>query len=90
MPTLLSKQERGQTMQYPIFQTGHRVRIISYGPFRGLIGTIRIVDAIVELVEPICFYLFDLEGTFTKDPVWFEYDEVEPVSPYECDYLFSA
>ena len=43
-------------MTYPIFQAGHRVRILSYGPFRGLIGTIRIVDMIVDLVEPFCFY----------------------------------
>jgi hypothetical protein len=75
---------------YPIFQVGHRVRILSYGPFRGLIGTIRIVDTIVDLIEPFCFYLIDLEGAFTKEPVWFEYDEVEPISPNEWDYLISA
>ncbi len=77
-------------MPYPIFQVGHRVRIISYGPFRGLIGTIRIVDTIVDLSEPFCFYLIDLEGVLTKEPVWFEYDEVESISLYECDYLISA
>ena len=83
-------------MQYPIFQAGHRVRIISYGPFRGLIGTIRIVDTILDLVEPFCFYLVELEGALTKEPVWFEYEEVEPIfyecdfNPYECDYLISA
>ena len=77
-------------MRYPIFQAGHRVRIIGYGPFRGLIGTIRVVDTIIDLVEPFCFYLVDLEGAFTKEPVWFEYEEVEPISPFECDYLISA
>ena len=77
-------------MMYPIFQAGHRVRIISYGPFRGLIGTIRIVDTIVDLVEPFCFYQIDLEGAFTKEPVWFEFDEIESISLYECDYLVSA
>ena len=77
-------------MRYPIFQAGHRVRIISYGPFRGLIGTIRIVDTIVDLVEPFCFYLIDLEGALTNEPVWFEYEEVEPISTQECDYLISA
>ena len=77
-------------MQYPIFQAGYRVRIISYGPFRGLIRTIRIVDTIVDLVEPFCFYLIDLESAQTKEPVWFEYEDVEPVSSYESDYLISA
>ena len=77
-------------MHYPIFQAGHRVRIVSYGPFRGLIGTIRIVDTIVALVEPFCFYQIELEGAFTKEPVWFEYDEVEPISRYECEYHISA
>jgi hypothetical protein len=79
-----------KTMIYPIFQAGHRVRIASYGPFRGLIGTIRIVDTIIDLAEPFCFYQIELEGAFTKEPVWFEYDEVEPVSPYECEYHLSA
>jgi hypothetical protein len=77
-------------MKYPIFQTGHRVRIISYGPFRGLMGTIRVVDIIRDFVEPFCFYLVDLEGALMKEPVWFEYEEVEPISPNECDYLISA
>ena len=77
-------------MKYPIFHSGHRVRILSYGPFRGLIGTIRIVDTIADLVEPFCFYLVELEGALTKEPVWFEYDEVEPISPYECEYHMSA
>ena len=77
-------------MKYPIFQAGNRVRIISYGPFRGLIGTIQIVDTIVELVDPFCFYLIDLEGALTKEPVWFENEEVEPISSYECEYLISA
>jgi hypothetical protein len=90
MPATRNIEKGGNTMMYPIFQTGHRVRIISYGPFRGLIGTIRIVDTIVDLVEPFCFYQIDLEGAYTKEPVWFEYDEVEPVSPYECEYHLST
>ena len=77
-------------MMYPNFQVGHRVRIISYGPFRGLIGTIRIVDPIDDLADPFCFYLIDLEGALTKEPVWFECEDVESISPYECDYLISA
>lgn len=77
-------------MKYPIFQAGHRVRIISYGPFRGLIGTVRVVDTILDLVEPFCFYQVALEGALTKEPVWFEYEEVEPITSNECDYLKSV
>lgn len=77
-------------MRYQIFQAGHRVRVISYGPFRGLTGTIRIVDTIADLADPFCFYLIDLEGAQTKEPVWFEHEEVESVSSYESDHLKSA
>jgi len=45
---------------------------------------------IVDLVEPFCFYQVELEGALTKEPVWFEYDEVEPISRYECEYHISA
>ena len=62
----------------------------NYGPFRGLTGTIRIVDSIADLAEPFCFYLIDLEGAQTKEPVWFEHEEVGPVSSREGDYLLSA
>jgi hypothetical protein len=44
-------------------------------------GTIRRVDTISdELEEPFCFYLVDLEGAQLKEPMWFEYDEVEVVT----------
>jgi hypothetical protein len=58
---------------------GDRVRITSYSPFRGLRGTIRIVDSItVDPEEPIfCFYLVALEGAQIREPIWFEYFEVE-------------
>ena len=60
---------------------GSRVRVVSYGPFRGLKGTIRKVDAItgLEADEAFCFYLVELEGTHNKEPIWFEYDDVELV-----------
>ncbi|HEX6551883.1 MAG TPA: KOW motif-containing protein [Ktedonobacteraceae bacterium] len=60
---------------------GSRVRVISYGPFRGLKGTIRKVDTIASLEadEAFCFYLVELEGTHIKEPIWFQYDEVELV-----------
>ena len=65
-----------------VLQVGSRIRVTSYGPFRGLKGTIRIVDTITaDLEEPFCFYLVALDGTYMKEPVWFEYNEVEGVDP---------
>lgn len=65
------------------FEPGGRVRISGYSPFRGLRGTIRQVDHIPYqqyFDDPHRFYLIDLEGAQTKEPVWFEHDEVEPSS----------
>lgn len=70
-------------MEKPILQVGSRVRITSYGPFRGLRGVIQRIDEIrpsSELSEPFCFYLVRLEGAHITDPVWFQYEEVEPIS----------
>jgi hypothetical protein len=65
-----------------VLQLGSRVSVTSYGPFRGLKGTIHTVDTITaDLEEPFCFYLVALDGTSMKEPMWFEYDEVEGVDP---------
>jgi hypothetical protein len=77
-------------MRYTIFQSGQRVCITSYGPFRRLVGTVQSVDTIASGSEPYCFYLIDLEGTQTKEPLWFDREEVESVSAYESDHLQSA
>ncbi len=77
-------------MGYQMFQTGQRVRVITYGPFRGLIGTIQLVDTIPSQADPFCYYQIDLEGAQTKEPVWFEYEEVESISSHESDYFVSA
>ena len=77
-------------MRYTIFQSGQRVCITSYGPFRGLVGTIQLVDTIASGADPFCFYLIDLEGAQTKEPLWFEREDVESVSAYESDHLQSA
>jgi hypothetical protein len=64
-----------------ILPVGSLVRVINYSPFRGLNGTIQTVDTISDDVEePFCFYLVALEGTQLKEPMWFEYDEVELVT----------
>ena len=31
--------------------------------------------------RPFCFYLVALEGVHIKEPMWFEYHEVELVAP---------
>ncbi len=65
-----------------VLQVGNRVCVASYGPFRGMRGTICTVDTITaELEEPFCFYLVALDGAYIKEPIWFEYDEVEEVDP---------
>ena len=64
-----------------IYPVGSPVHVTSYSPFRGLNGTIQAVDTISDDVEePFCFYLVDLEGTQLKEPMWFEYDEVELIT----------
>jgi hypothetical protein len=65
-------------MEQSVFPTGNRVRVTSYGPFRGLEGTIQRVDTLADdLEDPFCFYLIALQGATIQEPIWFEYDEVE-------------
>ena len=65
-----------------VFPVGTRVQVISYSPFRGLRGTIRTVNTISDdLEEPFCFYQIALDGTYIKEPIWFEFDEVELITP---------
>lgn len=65
-----------------VFRVDTRVRVTSYGPFRGLTGTIRTVDLIsADLEEPFCFYQIALDGSHIREPIWFEYREVELVAP---------
>ena len=64
---------------YPI---GSRVRIANNSPFRGLKGTILAIHMIATPGEPIfCFYLVALDGTHLREPLWFDYPEVELVGP---------
>ena len=54
----------------------------NYSPFRGLEGTICAVNLIdTDQDEPFCFYLIALEGVQLKEPIWFEYNEVELITP---------
>jgi hypothetical protein len=38
-----------------------------------------------DLDELCCFYLVALEGVQMKEPLWFEYNEVELVAPPHVD-----
>jgi hypothetical protein len=67
-----------------VFAVGNRVCVTSSSPFRGLRGTVRTVDTIatdLEDEEPFCFYQIVLERTYIREPMWFNYDEVELVGP---------
>ena len=69
-------------MQINVLLVGSLVYVTSYGPFRGLRGTIQAINTIAdELEEPFCFYHIALEGASTKEPIWFAYNEVEGVAP---------
>lgn len=60
---------------------GDRVCVVSYGPFRGLRGTVRKVHFIDSLEEDeieFLFYQIDLEGSYIKEPVWLQGEEVLP------------
>ena len=80
-------------MENHVFSEGSRVRVVSYSPFRGMKGTIRIVHRIVPLIVPLeevfCFYQIELEGAQVKEPVWFTYEEVEPLASHEGLFLAS-
>ena len=73
-------------MRDHVFEAGSRVHITSYCPFRGLRGTVLAVDTIAHLAGMHCFYLVRLEGVQIKEPVWFEYQEVELVAAERSGY----
>jgi len=69
-----------QTVQTNILPVGSLVDVNSYGPFRGLKGTVQMVNTIADEEEELfCFYLVALEGTHVQEPIWFEHNEVEAV-----------
>ena len=69
------------SMAYRVLTVGSRVRVTSYGPFREQWGTIREVHTIVaDLEEPFCYYLIAFDGSQKKEPIWFDYSEVELIT----------
>lgn len=68
-------------MQQTTYPPGTLVQVTSYSPFKGLRGTVTVVDTISEGDDvPFCFYLITLEGTQLKEPMWFECNEVRLVA----------
>jgi len=72
-----------QTMSPDILPVGSLVYVTSYSPFRGLRGTVQAVNTIADGSEvPFCFYQVAVQGAYINEPIWFEYHEVEAVTPY--------
>jgi hypothetical protein len=68
-------------MTYNVLPVGSRVRVTSYSPFREQRATVRDAHTIAaDLEEPFCFYLIALDGGQVKEPIWFEYDEIELIT----------
>jgi hypothetical protein len=63
-------------METTIITRGTRVQIINYSPFRGLIGTIQMVDTIQVADNPYNFYQVVLEASQLTEPLWLEKDEL--------------
>ena len=67
-------------MEGDIFPIGSRIRVANDSPLRGLKGTIIAINMIATPGEPtFCFYKIALDGTQLREPLWFEYQEVELV-----------
>jgi hypothetical protein len=66
-----------------VLEIGNRVSVVSYGPFRGLKGTIRQSHVIADPEEDelFCFYYVELDVAQVREPVWFEGHEVEALIP---------
>ncbi len=77
-------------MEGEIFPLGNRVRVAHDSPLKGLKGTIIAINMIATPSEPtVCFYKVSLDGTQPREPLWFDYREVEKLGtcckqPAEC------
>jgi hypothetical protein len=68
-------------MSFCALPVGSRMRVTSYGPFREQWGTVLDVHTIAaDLEEPFCYYLIALDSGQRKEPIWFDYSEVEPIT----------
>jgi len=68
-------------MSFRFLLVGSRARVTSYVPFREQWGTVRDVHTIAaDLEEPFCFYLIAFDSGQRKEPIWFDYSEVELIT----------
>jgi hypothetical protein len=68
-------------MSFRALPAGSRVRVTSYSPFREQWGTVLDVHTIAaDLEEPFCFYLIAFDSGRRKEPIWFDYSEVELIT----------
>jgi hypothetical protein len=68
-------------MSFRALPVDSRVRVTSYGPFREQWGTVRDVHLIAaDFEEPFCYYLIALDSGQRKEPLWFDYSEVELIT----------
>ncbi len=68
-----------------VFPAGSGVRIMSYGPFRGLRGTIHTIFS-PDPQEPLCFYFVALEGAQLKEPIMSHFSQQSLLSCYGFCY----
>ncbi len=68
-------------MAPPELKIGDKVRVVSYGPFRGLKGTIRRINCIDKSGDDalFLFYQVDLEGAYITEPIWIQNEEITPI-----------
>lgn len=66
-------------MNYITFQIGSSVCIISYGPYRGLRGTIQGITEHINQDKTFNFYLVGLEGKNIVEYIWFQYEDLGSV-----------
>jgi hypothetical protein len=74
--------EVSPSMAVNMLTVGERIRVVSYGPFCGLRGTIRRVHCIDHEEEGEMMFLFyeiDLEGAYIREPIWIQSEEVVPL-----------
>ena len=58
---------------------------------RPIPGTVRDVHTIAaELEEPFCFYLIAFDNGQRKEPIWFDYSEVELISRFIPKFTFRS
>jgi len=67
-------------MGFEVFQIGDSVCITSDSIFKGLKGIvckIHLITYTEDDEKPLLFYQVNLEHTYTREPIWFQGEEVD-------------